>query len=91
MTTLSIREQAFKVLQDVLENIYEYVDNFTLYHYVDTDNGICAEFGMHYDSNTYVYFGCLFDDAEMTITIDNKQERFHLGLDEMEDILDSIN
>lgn len=91
MTTLSNREQAFKVLQDVLENIYEYVDNFTLYHYVDTANGVCAEFGMHYDSNTYVYFGCLFDDAEMTITIDNKQERFHLDLDEMEKILDAIN
>ena len=88
--TQAAREQAYCVFQDVLENIYDYVDNFVLYHYVDTTNGVCAEFAMNYDSNTYVYFGCLFDDAEMTITIDNNQERFHLDIDEMEEILAAI-
>lgn len=88
--THATREQAYCVFQDVLENIYEYVDNFELYHCVYTDNCFCAEFGMHYDSTTYVYFGCLFDDAEMTITIDGHSERFHLDLNEMENILDAI-
>lgn len=89
--THATRDQAYCVFQDVLENIYDYLDDFTLYHYVDTAHGVCAEFGINYDSNTYVYFACLFDDAEMTITIDNKQERFHLDIDEMEEILDAIN
>lgn len=88
--THATREQAYCVFQDVLENTYDCIDNFTLYHYVDTANGVCAEFGMHYDSNTYVYFGCLFDDAKMTITIDGHSERFHLDLKEMENILDAI-
>lgn len=89
--THTTREQAYCVFKDVLENIYDYVDNFVLQNYIETSAGVCAEFAINYDSNTYVYFGCLFDDAEMTITIDNKQERFHLDVDEMEDILDAIN